>query len=215
MKNLKRPFPWLIAGLVIVSALIQVIYFLPVQVPADAAPIEKSLFIGLLMAIFLVAVTFAVVGALIVTRKSGHLVGWLLLVVAISTATPIASIFDIYFPSAPATISPGIWLLLWFSNWTWLLGILPVFLILLNFPTGRPPSRRWRWLNTLAPGMIVYLAAISAFLKEIGPENGLWQVENPIGFITENIQFILVIPFYVALLILAVSSVAAIVVRSR
>ena len=151
MKNFKRFFPWLIAGFVTVSMLFQAIYLLPLQIPEDAGPMDMRLFIGLVTTLSLVSIIFSIVGALIVTRKSGHLVGWLLLIVAISSSNPAPSLLEIYFPSAPTTISPGLWLLLWFGGWGWLLGILPIFLILLNFPTGRPPSRRWRWRTHARP----------------------------------------------------------------
>ncbi len=215
MKNLKQVFPWLLVGFVLLSALIQAIYFLPLQIPDNSDSIDLILFSSLVFALLLVSVTFAAVGALIVTRTSGNLVGWLLLIVAVNSSIATPSILEIYFPSAPATITVGLWLLLWLNSWNWLFGILPIFLVMLNFPTGQPPSRRWQWLNMLAPGMVLYLALIGAFLNLMGPEDGLWQVENPIGFIPESVFFILVIPFYVALLILAVGSVAALFVRSR
>ncbi len=201
-------------GFVLISALIQAIFFLPQQAPGNPDATELILFIGLVIALLLVSVTFAAVGALIVTRTSGNLVGWLLLIVAVNSSIPTESILEIYFPSAPATVSPGLWLLLWLNSWSWLLGILPIFLIMLNFPTGQPPSRRWRWLNGLALGLVFYMALLGAFLNVMGPENGFWQVENPLGFIPEN-NFYLLFPFYVTLLIVAVGSVSALFMRRR
>ncbi len=118
MKKLKHIFPWLLVGFVLLNASIQAIYLLPLQGPDNPDTTELILFSGLVIALLLVSVTFAAVGALIVTRASGNLVGWLLLIVAVNSSIPTPSILEIYFPSAPATLSVGLWLLLWLNRRT-------------------------------------------------------------------------------------------------
>jgi hypothetical protein len=97
----------------------------------------------------------------------------------------------------------------------WLLfGIAPL-LIPLNFPNGHPPSSRWKWVNGLALGVILFAAVSSAFAVKIGPSSGEWVVGNPLGFIPiSNTTFNLVgIISNIATLIVAGASIASLFFR--
>lgn len=52
----------------------------------------------------------------------------------------------------------------WISNWVWVIGFGPLAtLLILWFPTGRPPSPRWRWAERAAVGVFVPLTLLVAF----------------------------------------------------
>jgi hypothetical protein len=101
------------------------------------------------------AVSFPVVGALIATHRPRNPIGWLFCAVGIFQALLIG--VDQYssyaLRTAPGTV-PGGPLASWVGHWVWApsVGLLFTFVLLL-FPDGRLPSRRWRpvaWLSALS-----------------------------------------------------------------
>src|SRR5579859_1415362 len=79
---------------------------------------------------------FATVGALLAWKRPGNPIGWLLSATGLVTAAAVFSVFLAHFPP---TVSLANWL-----GFLYLLAFgLCVFVVLL-FPTGRLPSRRWR-----------------------------------------------------------------------
>jgi hypothetical protein len=101
---------------------------------------------------------------------------------ALITAVPL----DTDLATPRTVMTPGLWLAIWFSSWSWMAVFFPVFLIPLHFPTGRPPTPRWRWVNWLALGMWLFFIIIAAFLETIGPLNYDWTLPNPVGFIKSD-----------------------------
>jgi uncharacterized membrane protein YidH (DUF202 family) len=81
-------------------------------------------------------VAFATVGALLAWKRPGNPIGWLLSGSGLAYAL---GGFGLLLGHFPRTLVLGDWL-----GWTWLLGLgLCVFVVLL-FPAGSLPSRRWR-----------------------------------------------------------------------
>jgi MFS family permease len=79
---------------------------------------------------------FATVGALLAWKLPGNPIGWLLSATGLAYAVGAVSVFLSHFPR---TLTLSNWL-----GWIYLLGLgLCVFVVLL-FPTGHLPSRRWR-----------------------------------------------------------------------
>jgi hypothetical protein len=158
---------------------------------------------------------FSVVAALIIARRPGNRVGWLLMLPALTIASPFrASVAS--WTTPPASLTAGMWLLLWLDFWSWIPVIFPVFLIPLHFPTGRPPTRRWSWLNGLALGMWLVFALLVMFLEEIGPNSEAWRVPNPIGFIPSSVVDSWFFALWaLGLATLVLSSLASLAVRYR
>jgi uncharacterized membrane protein YhdT len=129
----------------------------------------------------LTAISYAPVGALIASRHPENLVGWLLclygLVISISH---FAAQYATYALLAQPDSLPAGEAMVWILSWVLpIINGLTVFYILL-FPTGRLPSRRWRWLGWLTVAFVVVgviLAAFSsgALLGILGP------IQNPLG----------------------------------
>ncbi len=95
--------------------------------------------------------SYAAVGSLILSRRPGNAVGWLFLTAGLAAELALlAQEYAAYaLRKAPGSLPGGAWA-------AWLADLLPVVVIgmgaflLLVFPTGRLPSRRWRPVARLA-----------------------------------------------------------------
>jgi hypothetical protein len=113
------------------------------------------------MAVLLGAVAFAVVGSVILLRRSGNPVGWVF--AAIGPAIALAVLAQEYAIYAvigrPSPLAGGA-LAAWFQQWALVSSIMYGFsLLFLLFPDGRLLGRRWRvalWLDAL--GLLLYVA---------------------------------------------------------
>jgi hypothetical protein len=161
------------------------------------------------------ALVLAPIGALIVVGDRRHLLAWLLLVDGLVLA--VFNFTQQYAPLAlgltPRGLSlPGGELASWLSSWTNVPGIVigVVFLVLL-FPDGRLPSRRW-WPLGLAG--VVALVVPTVVLAV-----GYWPLRGP-ALITQEVEppdlvgAMFWIAF-VAALVLGAISVVALVMRFR
>src|SRR5579859_7827883 len=115
--------------------------------------------------------SFATVGALLAWKRPGNPIGWLLSGSGLAYAAGAADILLLHFHR---TLTLASWL-----GWTFLLGIgLCVFVVLL-FPTGRLPSRRWRpvaWAAGAGPAGWVLGAAFAPTII-----NNSTTERNPVG----------------------------------
>jgi hypothetical protein len=123
---------------------------------------------------------FPLVGAMIASRRPRNPIGWICL--ADGLLWMLLGLFDYYsvyglakpgsvpFPAAMAGLS--LWL------WVPTVGLLAIYLVLL-FPGGELPSRRWRPLAWLS-GAIIVLASVGSGLSP-GPIAELGGLRNPFG----------------------------------
>jgi hypothetical protein len=122
---------------------------------------------------------YATVGALITTRRPEHPVGWLFLGAGLVGAAQLVSgEFAAAFLAASGP-SVSVAVAAWASSQfqTVIVGLLVCLLLL--FPTGRPPSRRW-WLLVWAVGASVVLEWVGGGLAPARYEE-FPGVENPFG----------------------------------
>ena len=129
----------------------------------------------------LAAVFYPTVGAIVASRRPENPVGWLLCLYGLGTSIGyFFAEYAIYALLAQPDSLPAGEAIAWILSWVLpILNGLMVFYILL-FPTGRLPSRRWRWLGWLTVAFVmvgVILAAFSsgALLGILGP------IQNPLG----------------------------------
>jgi hypothetical protein len=201
---MKRYVPWLIAGFITLLEIIHEFYTL-----ADASAVRAYISSGLFV---LAIASFAFMGALIIDRKGGNRMGWLMMVTAIAGAGPSLILVNLY-PFQPTVLTLGLWLVLWVNNWFWILLILSTFLILLHFPDGRPPSPRWRWINAVALGTLFLAALLPALSDQIGPVNEPWNLDNPLGIFPTSVIEYGALTWAMGLLIIAVGSLASLFYR--
>lgn len=113
----------------------------------------------------ILAVSFSAVGAVIVARRPGNVVGWVLLFGGLCNSL---NGFSWEYSRYALLTAAGPWPLgpffAWLSVWIFAPGFVASFpLTLLLFPTGRPPSPRWRpllWL--MAVGLALALLPMAA-----------------------------------------------------
>ena len=108
---------------------------------------------------------YSTVGALIVSRLPGNRIGWLFLVAGLSAE--LLSAAEGYAAYAllvePGSLPGGVWAA-WLRSWGGVLSYaLAATFLLLLFPTGRLPSRRWRPVAWLAGASLLLVAVGAAF----------------------------------------------------
>jgi hypothetical protein len=89
---------------------------------------------------------YVIVGGLIVARRPANSIGWILsaggLAGVISYAAAQYAIYALLTRPTDQFLAPEA---AWLSNWLWLFWGSFYPLLILLYPDGKPPSRRWRW----------------------------------------------------------------------
>lgn len=171
---------WALAGLSVAMFVANVVlYFLTRSVQPPSSWGTGGLSIILLFLLPFLA--FPLVGALIASRRPKNPIGWICLAVGIFwMLANLSSGYGVYgllarpgsvpFPAAIGSL--GGWM------WAPALGLVGTYLILL-FPDGRLPSRRWRPLAWLSGAVIVLVSLSTALTPGRLPDLG--GVPNPFG----------------------------------
>jgi hypothetical protein len=171
---------WVLAGLSLTFFLASGAFY--VLAPSARSP-GNWLTVGTIsdMLSFVSFLAFPLVGALIASKRPYNPIGWMCLVVGLfwmlMTLTEVYSAHGLARPGSvpfPVTIHALLYSWLWVPT----VGLLGIYLILL-FPDGRLPSRRWRPLAWLS-GAVIVVESVVTFLMP-GDLEGLRQVQNPFG----------------------------------
>jgi signal transduction histidine kinase len=117
-------------------------------------------------------VGFATVGALLAWKRPANPIGWLLSATGLSYAFAFIGLLLLQFPRTRIWSN---WL-----GWLWFFGIGFVVFVLLLFPTGTLPSRRWRPVGWAAAAALAGWAIGNAFAPTI-ISAGSPALRNPIG----------------------------------
>src|ERR687889_1269158 len=129
---------------------------------------------------FLPFLAFPLVGALVASRRPRNWVGWILLADGLLwTFGAVLDSYRVYGLARPGSV-PFLVAVHALSQWLWVpaVGLFAVYLILL-FPDGRLPSRRWRPLAWFSGAVMVLVSLAIAFAP--GPLPDLGGVRNPFG----------------------------------
>jgi hypothetical protein len=158
--------------------------------------------------------SFATVGALVGSRRPGNAVGWICCAIGLCVALAVAPLEYVRYAVAhPGSLPAPAWVG-WPAMWAWYpaQGLMSTFLLLV-FPTGHLPSRRWRPVAWAAGATITGVSLVAAVAPEpLDP--GL--PPNPLGI--QRLAGVYAIAGPIAFLLLGVlglASVASLVVRFR
>jgi hypothetical protein len=164
----------------------------------------------------LVYLAFSLVGALIVSRRSENVVGWLFCAIGFVNAAWVFALgYAIRAVVGEANWLPAGQVAAWLDNVLAVPGGWLILLVFFLFPTGRPPSARWGrliWFAALAMGVDMVVAALEpgpVAQIEVGVDNpfGIASLGGPLGALEQLLG--------VAQALLAAAGVACLVVRFR
>ncbi len=161
---------------------------------------------------------FAVVGAMLVAKRPGNPIGWIL-----SSASLLVGVAALETYAAYVMITRGRpdWLAVvgvWANSWYWFVFIALAFIYLpLYFPNGRLPSRRWLPVAVITGIGVLVVVVLGMLTDTLRGQDVDYRIENPIGI--EGLPPVEELPFFgvlsVPLVIGCVGAVAAVVVRFR
>ncbi len=167
---------WLLCGLALAGAV--AIVLLDVLNDGRIHSLDDAQPVGIVL-----AVSFSLLGAVIVARQPGNRIGWIYLLIGV--LMPVQSLGALYYERSVLSGGlPGARWAAWMSNWAWL-PVFPAGLSLfafLLFPSGRLPSRRWRPVAWLA--VAVVMATTALYMLDPTPItvlSHLPKVANPTG----------------------------------
>jgi hypothetical protein len=177
---------WALCALTLSATAVAAVLFLAVAgtdwaaLLPDATPPSEGVVVSALDLGWLTA--FAVVGAIVASRRPRNPVGWLLCAIPACMAFQILSEAVYWYAVRDRPRDPGSAadLGIWLANAWWIPAVVVLFVFLpLLFPTGRPPTRRWRVVGWAAAGGGVVLFVGTAF--DAGPLLSYPWVDNPMG----------------------------------
>src|SRR5215210_7374760 len=162
-----------------------------------------------------VILAFSTVGALVASRRPENPIGWLFCCGAsIWGLGELTLEYGVYaLVTSPGALPAGVWAV-WFGAWSrGIGGFFMVPFLLLLFPTGRLPTRRWRVVVWAAVGYIALFTLVS-WLSPVSQDLRLSSVRNPLGFDLEVMNLLAGV-VYLSLPLPLLASGAAVIVRFR
>ena len=157
------------------------------------------------------SVGFAGTGWALASRRPENPIGWILLLASVASGVQaIAQEWPVY--AVEHGHEAGIALGRWLDTWIWvpIVSSVGVYVFLL-FPTGRPPSPRWRpvaWIGTVGMVLFTVAFAFGSDVEELGTRNPFFDLG---AAVTEPLMYAGSLLYLSGVL----GAVASIVVRFR
>ena len=162
---------------------------------------------------------FAVVGALLVARRPGNPVGWILSVASLTVPASALETYAAYVMTTTGRPDPLAVFGVWVNGWYWFVFIVLSFIYLpLYFPDGRLPSRRWLPVAVVSGAGALVIVVLGMLADTLRGQDIDYRIENPIGI--EGLAHVEDMPLVigvlgVSLVVGCFGAVAAVVVRFR
>jgi hypothetical protein len=163
----------LTVGLVVLTVVFGFLYPLPENRTEGAASAIISL---------LVIGSFSTVGATISSRRPENPLGWIFCTMGLAfvLAVFLGNYGEYGLVVSPGSL-PGATTAAWTGNWIWPVVLSPVGFLLLLFPSGYPPSRRWRLILWLLGAALLGWFVSQAFMPGPMVNAGYESIPNPYG----------------------------------
>ncbi|MDP9343080.1 MAG: hypothetical protein M3Q23_13530 [Actinomycetota bacterium] len=160
-------------------------------------------------------VTVGALGALVAFRRPANAIGWLLLGIAAFVGVSLLA-GHVAMHALLAGVSshgwPRWWA--WLHNWVGNLSLGLLILLLLLFPSGKPLSKRWRWVTSVTVLVSVwFVAAVALDPAPVQLSPRLPRLGNPIGI--KALAGFANSPAFLGIVVLLVMGVAALLLRLR
>lgn len=206
MSTSRSRLPWVWTGLVAVVSL--------------AVPLGKgfdsldALDIGML----LLPVMYTGLGSLIVTRQPENRISWVFYWIGFGGVLSVLAYPYILRPPPEDPSVMEVLALIWDQTGFFAALLVPLFLLLFLFPTGRFLTRRWAWAGWVSALVAVGFLAANTFSEELRPADSSaeWTVANPIGFLPNDfVDSVVFLPVGLGLIALLIGGIASTVVRFR
>jgi hypothetical protein len=171
---------WSLAGLSLAMFLVSAVLDVLLRSAQSPSPWVTVGTVGDMLG-FVSFLAFPIVGALISSRHPRNPIGWICL--ADGLLWMLLGVIDSYYRygvANPGTVPYPVAIGTLANQWLWMptVGLLGIYLLLL-FPDGRLPSRRWRPLAWFSGVMIVLLSVTEGLAP--GPLENQGGVPNPFG----------------------------------
>jgi hypothetical protein len=130
---------------------------------------------------FVAFLAFPIVGALVASRRPENPIGWICLADGLLwMLLAVTDSYSVYGVARPGSVPFSVAVGTIGNQWLWVptVGLLAIYLILL-FPDGKLPSKRWRPLAWFSGVMIVLLSITEGLAP--GPLENQGGVRNPFG----------------------------------
>jgi len=124
--------------------------------------------------------SFPTMGFIVLNRKPRTVLGWLMLSMGVAFALPFGSYAN-YALNGPYAPLPGAGIALALEGPVWVPFIGISGFLLLLFPDGHLPTRRWRWFAWLCGIGLVVLSLTIVFYPGTFEDSGYPNVVNPFG----------------------------------
>ncbi len=211
--NRNAIFTWIFFILIVASFLTPNIIVLAVRTRGENPNLSDLLF-------SFIPVSFAFVGALILSHQPGNRIGLLMMLPGVSLSTLVDAYLKPFINGGsplPQIPSVAFLFILWFSNWNWVLLVFPLMFIMLLFPTGRPLSPRWGRLIYVGLGLASSVVFLATFNHTLAPGQGRasWSYPNPIGFLTAKWNNVLLTPLLIVFLVWIILCAFSLFIRFR
>jgi signal transduction histidine kinase len=168
-----RSFAWVLFVLMLLGVVVRA--FLNAANGGARSDLETGTAFDVIM------LAFPVVGLVLVTKRPRNVLGWLMMALPIMFATTPGAPYARYATVTSDEELPGAGLALAIESPSWVVFIgLSGFLLLL-FPDGHLPSRRWRWFAYICSAGLAVLFFMIVVSPEQGADYGLPTVENPLA----------------------------------
>ena len=162
---------WSLAGLSVVMFVGSVVLFVLTRVEQSPGDRTTVHYVSRLF-LYVPFLAFPVVGALVASKRPRNATGWICLLSGLFWLSPaLGDAFVAYERATTDTLTSSVKFLdaLIIGTWPWSVGLPGIYMILL-FPDGRLPSRRWRpfaWFTGVVIGLMPVLFLLPTQGKQL------------------------------------------------